>query len=98
MWRDGWYPAVARMQSAAMERTELRDFHLGGTAPMLVIQGLDDRIAPLQNAENLLEQRPDTRVVTLPDCGHAMLPEQPAAIAHAVLDFLDELQAAATRW
>jgi len=29
------------------------------------------------------------RMVTIPDAGHALLPEQPAAVAEAVLAWLD---------
>jgi len=79
-----------KQQSAASSRTSLKDWHLGGTAPMLVVQCLADRIAVPQNGWNLATQRPNTRLLALPGCGHAMLPEQPRAISNAVIGFLSE--------
>jgi len=35
------------------------------------------RIAPAQNAWNLVTRRPKTRLAAFPNMGHAMLPEQP---------------------
>lgn len=69
----------------------MRDWYNGGTAPMLVVQGLQDITAPPENAWNLVNSRPNARLVAIPDCGHAMLPEQPIAIGNAVVGFLQEL-------
>jgi pimeloyl-ACP methyl ester carboxylesterase len=89
-WTEGWYPELAKCQREAVAATDFEEFGMGGTAPGLIVQGLDDVIAPPQNAWNLVARRPDTRVVGLPDCGHAMLPEQPTAILDAVVSFLAE--------
>lgn len=89
-WVDGWYPEVAQRQSAAVAATEFAVYAVGGRAPALVVQGLDDVLAPPVNAWNLVARRPDTRVVGLPACGHAILPEQPVAVRDAVLSFLRE--------
>lgn len=90
-WRDHWYPDLAGAQRGAVAATDPADYALGGTGPGLVLQGLDDVIAPPENAWRLVARRPRTRVVGLPRCGHAMLPEQPRAIGDAVLSFLAEL-------
>jgi pimeloyl-ACP methyl ester carboxylesterase len=87
-WKDGWFPNVARKEIAATQNTDMKKIYLGGTAPGLVVQGLDDKIALPVNAWNLVTRRPNTRLVALPNAGHAMLPEQPAAVADAVIDFL----------
>lgn len=89
-WKDGWYPDVASIQSAAVEATDPSVYAIGGTAPGLIVQGLDDVIAPPVNAWNLVERRPGTRVLGLPSCGHAILPEQPDAVADAVVSLLAE--------
>ncbi len=89
-WSEGWHPELAQCQREVVAATDFDEFGMGGTAPGLVIQGLDDVIAPPQNAWNLVARRANTRVVGLPNCGHAMLPEQPAAIFEAVLSFLRE--------
>ncbi len=56
---------------------------------MLIVQGLDDALAVPENGRILKAEMGDrAELVELANCGHAMLPEQPAAIAEAVLRFL----------
>ena len=56
---------------------------------MLIIQGLEDAIAPVANGRELAETLGDrAKLVELADAAHALLPEQPDAIARAVTDFL----------
>ena len=89
LWSDGWYPEVARAEGAASRATPAEGWWDGGAAPMLVVQGLQDRIAPPANGRALKEAFP-TRVtlVEVDHAGHALLPEQPAAVAEAVVAFL----------
>ena len=57
--------------------------------PLLVIQGLDDEVAPPGNGHALREQLGErVRVVDLPHAGHFLLLEQPEAVARAVSEFL----------
>lgn len=49
-----------------------------------------DRIAVPLNAWNLAVERANTRLVALPGCGHAMIPEQLEAISRSVVGFLQE--------
>ncbi|MBV8690066.1 MAG: alpha/beta hydrolase [Actinobacteria bacterium] len=90
VWADGWDGVLAEVQAAAVRATSVDDWWTaGGTAPVLVIQGLDDRVAPPGNGRDLVEQIGErARLVELADAGHALLPEQPAAIAAALLEFL----------
>ena len=69
----GAYPHLAALQAKAAQNTPLQDFLRGGTAPMLVMTGLDDRVAVPQNALNIAMSRPDTRLVGIPNCGHNMI-------------------------
>ncbi|MDQ6697695.1 MAG: alpha/beta hydrolase [Actinomycetota bacterium] len=87
-WRTGWYPAAAALQSAAVRRTPTEDWWSAGQAPMLVVQGLQDRVAPPENGRTLRDQRPSTTLVEIDGAGHALLPERPDAVAEAVLGFL----------
>ena len=58
---------------------------------MCVIQGLDDSTAVPENGYVLKEQLGErVRVVDIPNAGHALLPEQPAAIASEIIVFLKE--------
>lgn len=87
---DGWHPKTAKLQAATAERTDFKPYFNGGTAPALVVQGLEDKIAPPQNAFDFVTKRADARLVAFPHMGHAMLPEQPKHIADAVIDFLND--------
>ena len=90
VWRDGWYPETCGMQAAAVRRSDHDSWKLGGGQPMLIVQALEDAIAPPVNAKALLDAAPDRMtLVEIPHAGHAMLPEQPEAIAAAVLGWLN---------
>jgi pimeloyl-ACP methyl ester carboxylesterase len=56
----------------------------GVSCPSLVILGLRDIMAPPKNAQALIAALPGARVVTLPDCGHALMAEQPDAVLDAL--------------
>lgn len=91
VWLDGWWPSAAAAQTAAGRATPLDDWWTAGQAPLLVIQGLHDRLAIPANGHALKEQLgARVRVVDLPDAGHALLPEQPEAIAGEMVAFLRE--------
>ncbi len=94
VWRDGWWPEAAAAQRAAVAATDPHDFRGGGDAPMLIVQGLGDRVAPPANGRALRDESPGrVRLVEIADAGHALLPEQPEAVAAAVLDFLRLIEA-----
>jgi pimeloyl-ACP methyl ester carboxylesterase len=89
VWRDGWWPSGAAAQETANRATPREDWWEAGCAPLLVIQGLDDRMAPPANGHALKETLGDrVQLVDLADAGHALLPEQPEAIAEAIIAFL----------
>jgi pimeloyl-ACP methyl ester carboxylesterase len=89
VWRGGWYPAVATEQTAAGAATPNGEWLDGGHAPILIVQAANDRVAAPANAEALKRAHPDrVTVVTIPDAGHAMLPEQPKLIADIVIGYL----------
>lgn len=92
VWDAGWDGALAAFQRAALERTPLSSWWSAAPDRVLVVQGLDDRIAVPENGRRyvaeLVGRGVDARLVELADAGHALLPEQPAAIAAAVTAFL----------
>jgi len=94
VWRGGWDGTLAAGQSSAVRATDVEDWWTaGGTVPVLVIQGLDDRVAPPANGRDLVERIGErARLVELANAGHALLPEQPDAIAEALLEFLLSLR------
>ncbi|MGH7025263.1 MAG: alpha/beta fold hydrolase [Caulobacteraceae bacterium] len=91
IWLDGWWRATAKPQSEANRAVDPKKWWAGGGKPMLVIQGLEDGIAPPANGRDLASLYPDrVRLVEIENAGHALLPEQPGAIARAVIEWLDE--------
>jgi len=56
--------------------------------PALLIVGARDLMAPPKGAQALIGALADARVVTLPDCGHALMAEQPDAVLDALAAFL----------
>jgi pimeloyl-ACP methyl ester carboxylesterase len=55
--------------------------------PSLVVVGARDIMAPPKNAQGLIGALAGARVVNLPDCGHAMMAEQPDAVLDALRAF-----------
>ena len=90
VWLDGWVPETKKMQWDTRDAVPYDAWGHAGSAPVLVIQGLDDPLATPANGYVLREQLGAERVevVDLPNASHAMLPEQPEAIARELLAFL----------
>ncbi len=90
VWADGWFAKLAQAQEQATVSTPVGDWWAGGTAPMLAVQPADDRLAVPANADALAEAVGDrVEVVVIPNAGHALLPEQPEAVAQTVIGWLN---------
>ena len=88
-WEEGWYFEVARAQRASDARTPLKEWWAGGSAPILVVQGMEDVVAVPENAKRLAAEFPDrVTLVEIQHAGHALLPEQPKQVEQAVLAYL----------
>lgn len=90
VWRGGWHQDVALAQSGATEAVDVgRWWGAGGRVPILIVQGLQDVVAPPENGRMLKEAEPDrVTLIELDGAGHALLPEKPTEIAQAVVEFL----------
>lgn len=95
VWRDGWYPDVAKVQLAASQATPAEGWwNAGSSIPLLVIQGLQDTVAPPDNGHMMKAEMGDrVELIDIDGAGHAMLPEQPDRIADAVIAFARKQQA-----
>ena len=83
------WPAVLVAHLATSRGMALEEWWGAGTAPLLVIQGLDDEIAPPGNGHTLREQFGErVRVIDLPRAGHFLLLEQPGTVSRAVAEFV----------
>ena len=92
-WLEGWHKAVAETQRAAGKAVS-RDawWAAGGRVPILDVQGRDDAIAPNTGSALLREELGDrVTTVVISNAGHALLPEQPVAVADAMLAFIGAL-------
>lgn len=89
VWRDGWMPEVMMYQAGAVGRTPREEWWNASVDRVLVVQALQDAIAPVGNGRRYVaESARHAALVEIDGAGHAMLPEQPDAIAHAVIQFL----------
>ena len=69
-------------------RTDIARKLAGLQTATLIIWGERDTVVPRRLAQELAEQLPASRLVTLPQSGHAPMWERPDAFNRAVLDFL----------
>lgn len=89
VWLQGWSPALARAQGIATWSTAPNLWWTAGQAEVLLVQAADDPVAPPGNAQALRRDIGDrAHIVTLPHASHAMLPEQPDALAAVVAAWL----------
>ena len=56
--------------------------------PALVVIGQRDLMAPPKSAQALLAALDEPRVVTIPNCGHSLMMEQPDRVLEALRGFL----------
>jgi len=93
-WLAGWYPQTLAMQHASVTTagTALKRYWAAGAAPVLeIIAALD----PFHQRNEWPDLRSElgSRVTTtvIEDASHALFPEQPAAVADAVIGYLKTL-------
>jgi pimeloyl-ACP methyl ester carboxylesterase len=96
------WPAVHIAHLATSRNVPPEEWWSAGIAPLLVVQGLDDEVAPPGNGHALREQiGPRVRLIDLPRAGHFLVLEQPEAVAQAVAGFVgarsDDVEGAVTR-
>lgn len=89
-WERGWHARTALAQGAATETTPVEEWWMAGQADVLVIQPAQDVVAVPQNATKLVEMLGErASMVTIPNAGHALLPEQPVLVATEILTWLN---------
>jgi len=88
----GWDAEIATRQGKMknMPIGENTGWEAAGGVPMLVVQAAEDRIAPKADTADMLAARypRQVQVVMIENAGHALLPEQPDAVAKAVIDYI----------
>jgi len=85
----GKWPQAREAQLLASNKAELSEWWSGGNARMLVVQGLDDKMAVPENGYVLKEEFPErVTLVGIHDAGHMLLVEQADKVAQAIVSFL----------
>ncbi|SCO22953.1 related to epoxide hydrolase [Fusarium fujikuroi] len=90
LWLDGWNEAAHRAQAHARMCTSVDEyFSAGETVPILDLQAEHDAVVVKDVMKPYLGDRVEVQVIK--DAGHAMAPEQPEAMAHAILNFVKNI-------
>ena len=90
--RKTW-PEGAQAQSKANLATPLKEWWNGGQASMLVIQGIDDRMAVLENGQILKKDNEErVKLVNIEKAGHLMVYEKPKQVADEIISFLSSFR------
>lgn len=91
-WLQGWYPQAKQLQRQARAATATESFWGAGHAPMLDLMGAEDPFRlPATRDENRQEFGDRVSIAVIPNASHALIPEQPAAVAAAVLSWISRL-------
>jgi pimeloyl-ACP methyl ester carboxylesterase len=92
VWLNGWYPEAMKSQAAATTATPVQGWFACGKAPILDLQAENDTVAPRQLAGILKTELGDrVTVKVIPHAGHALAPEQPKAMAQAIVQYVSSL-------
>jgi pimeloyl-ACP methyl ester carboxylesterase len=92
VWLDGWHPEVKKAQRIATDATPQPEWWQAGSVPILDVQPENDVMIPPQSQSRYRDELGErVSIVRIPDAAHALLPEQPAAVAQALLDFAARL-------
>jgi pimeloyl-ACP methyl ester carboxylesterase len=93
-WLGGWYSDAHHAQAHARNVTPVDAYFAGGTVPMLDLQAQYDAVVVPNVFKPMLGNRVTVEVI--PDAGHAMAPEQPAAMSRAIARFVRRVYAGAS--
>jgi pimeloyl-ACP methyl ester carboxylesterase len=86
--RKTW-PIAQQAHNKASQATPLMEWWNGGQAPMLVIQGLDDKSAVPENGHILKKENEErVKLVNIKNVGHFMIYEQPKKVANEIISYL----------
>ena len=91
VWLHGWYPATLKMQSDSREKAGVKqsDWWGAGVAPLLELIPTSDPFKPRDKWGEMRAAYGDrVTVVEIADASHALFPEQPGAVADAVIGWV----------
>jgi pimeloyl-ACP methyl ester carboxylesterase len=88
-WLGNWHPVASKSQRAASAATPQHEWWNAGSAPVLDLQAELDPWRPADTRNGIRDDLGAARVtvVVIPDASHALIPEQPEAVVHAVREW-----------
>ena len=93
LWLNGFHANVRAAEIIARDATPQKEYYAAGTVPLLDIQGDDDPYKPPSARNELVDEFGAQRVsvVRVPQAAHAIIVEQPRAVADAVIAWARKL-------
>ncbi len=95
VWLEGWNEEVMHAERDATEATPKPEWWTAGTVPVLDVLSLKDPLSPPESIYTYRDQWGADRVTIakIDNAAHALLPEQPAAVAAAIIKYMKQLGA-----
>lgn len=92
VWLTGWHPEVDESQSGASRATKQSEWWSGGSAPLLDLQAALDPFKPRPMMNEMRDEFGErVTIVVVPNASHALIPEQPAAVTAAIVQWIGSL-------
>ena len=93
-WLKGFHAAVQKSEAVARDATQQSEYWAAGTVPLLDIQGENDPYRPASSRSELVAEFGAERVKTVlvPHAAHALIVEQPNAVADAIMAWMKDLK------
>jgi pimeloyl-ACP methyl ester carboxylesterase len=90
MWLTGFHANVRQAEINARDSTPQQEYWAAGSAPLLDIQGENDPYRPSSSRRELVQEFGAGRVsvVLIPHAAHALIVEQPRAVADAMIKYM----------
>lgn len=95
VWLGGWDEEVMHAERDATEATPKPEWWTAGKAPVLDVLSLKDPLSPPDSIYTYRDQWGADRVTIakIDNAAHALLPEQPTAVADAIAAYMKQLDA-----
>lgn len=93
VWLKGWAPEANRLQGLAATNTKQAEYWQAGKVPMLDLVPDSDPFKPKDKWYESREEFGERVTVSIiADASHALVPEQPAAVGAAIVDWMRKLK------
>lgn len=93
VWLTGWHPEIHASQRAAAAATQQAEWWSAGQVPILELQAELDPFKPPAKRNEMKDEFGDrVTVVVIQGASHALIPEQPAAVAQAIASWVRALR------